>query len=251
MAMSKHFSCVIAALLLFFPGSDQTARSAEQSTGLAGKYYGETHYGAKDPLDTVEFFPDGKCVVDLGDGAGGIPGSYHGISDGRLTLEYGKPNLVRTYKAVLKKGSLTLADDSDFEFYFVRRPEPPHPKPEELMGTFRGELENRAFLEIYVYKRTPDHMTETLLRIVSKADKTYGDFHLTSQWNYAGGISIYTTVKTDVPPDFRFICSRDFITRRDEKGIWIINASSGESVCEAPVEKLELPPPPAGYRSPQ
>ena len=247
MAMSKHSSLVVAALLLFFIGGAHTAWPAEPGAGLAGKYYGETCYGAKDCIDTIEFFPDGKCVVDLGDGAGGIAGSYHGISDGQLTLEYGKPGVVRVFKAALSKRSLTLTDRSDFEFYFFRRPEPPHPKAEELLGIFRGELESRAYLEIYVYRRTPNHVTETLLRMVSKADKTYGDFHLTAQWTYADGISVYKVVKSDVPPDFRFAYSRDFISRRDEKGIWIVNASSGEDVCETPVDKLELPPPPAGY----
>jgi hypothetical protein len=248
MTTTKRSSFVGAALFLFLLAWGESARPAEQGENLAGKYYAETYYGMKDSIDTIEFLPEGKCVIDLGDGSGGIAGSYRGISDGKLTIEYGKPSIVRTFKASLLKRSLTLTDSSDFEFYFVLQPEAPHPKAEELMGTYRGKREYGDFMEVYVYTRTPDHMAETLYRILSKTDHTYRDFHLSSSWTYHDGISVYKLEKTDLP-EGHFLYSRDFVSKRDEKGIWIIDTSTGDYMCEVPVDPLALPPPPAGFHT--
>ena len=119
------------------------------------------------------------------------------------------------------------------------------------MGGYSGKRDAGDTVEMYVYRRTPDHKTETLLRALSKTDHTYRDFHLTSQWTYTDGIFLYKLEKSDLPADFRFVHGRDFISKRDKKGIWIIDTLSGDSQCEVPVNTMELPPPPAGFHSPK
>jgi hypothetical protein len=227
----------------------EPVRSEEQNKIPAGKYYVETFMGDKDSIDTIEFLPDGKCIIDLGDGAGGLSGSYHGISDGRLTLEYGNPKIVRSFKAALEKRTLTLTEGDHLEASFVPRPNPPYAKAEDLLGIFMSKRESGDFSEVAVYRRTADHKGEALFRYLSSKDHTYRDFHLTIKWTYADGISIYTLEASDLPTESRYKFSRDFIVKRDEKGIWSIDTLTGDDLCEVQVDKLELPPPPPGFRA--
>ena len=137
-----------------------------------GKILRRNFYGDKDSIDTIEFLPDGKCIIDLGDGAGGLSGSYHGISDGKLTLEYGNPKIVRSYKAALGKRMLTLTEGDDSEASFVLRPDPPYPNADDLLGIFMAKRESGDFSEISVYRRTADHNDEALFRYLSNKDHT-------------------------------------------------------------------------------
>ena len=80
---------------------------------------------------------------------------------------------------------------------------------------------------------------------------SYRDFHLTTKWTYADGISTSNLEDSDLPTEVCYVYSRDFISKRDAKGIWSVDTTSGNDVCEVPVDKLELPPPPAGFHTAQ
>lgn len=224
------------------------AQSDGQGKELAGKYYIETLPLLEGSVDTIEFLPKEKCLVTFGDKPEPVSGSYHGITDGMLTVEFGDPKTVLSYKAVVVKGALMLTDNSDQKLYFALRPAPPWPKAQDLMGTYHVKRDEGDFIVDYVYTRTGDRIVKTIMRVLSKADHTYQEFHLTQEWEYADGISVYRVTKDDLPPEAHWVLSRDFISKRDEKGIWSLDTSTGEYVCEVPVDKLELPAPPVGYQ---
>jgi hypothetical protein len=144
---------------------------------------------------------------------------------------------------------LTLKDSDGTNTFFVLPPEPPYPKAEDMIGMYLLKRDSGDFADVVVYRRNADHTGEALYRIISKEQRTYRDFHLVTKWTYADGISTYTLESSDLPEEFRYKYSRDFISKRDEKGIWSLDTSTGEYLCEVPVDKLELPPPPAGYRT--
>src|ERR1700722_17200566 len=138
MRLKTSLRLMVAALFLLVFDWSRPARSADEDPKLIGKFYSEMFYGAEGSIDTIEFLPNGQCVIDMGDGSAGMTGFYRGIAEGKLSLEFGNPRRAHTYKAALKRGILTLTDNRGAESFFVSQPNPPHPKTEELFGTYRG-----------------------------------------------------------------------------------------------------------------
>jgi hypothetical protein len=250
MKLKTSLRLMVTTLFLLVLCCLRPARSADEEPKLIGKFYSEMFYGAEGSIDIIEFLPNGECVIDMSDGSGGMTGSYRGIADGKLSLEFGNPRRAHTYKAALKRSILTLTDSRGAESVFVSQPNPPHPKIEEIIGTYRGQRDNGDTMEIFVYKRTPDHMGEVLFRVLSKTRHIFRDFHIIVKWTYANGISLNTLETSDLPPEFRYVHSRDFISKRDQKGLWTVDTASSDIMCETPADKLELPPVPEGFYRP-
>jgi hypothetical protein len=118
MKLKTSLRLMVTALFLLVLGYSQPARSGDEEPKLIGKFYSEMFYGTEGSIDAIEFLPDGQCVIDVGDGSTGVTGSYRGMADGKLYLEFGNPRRIHTYKAAFKNGILTLTDSRGAESLF-------------------------------------------------------------------------------------------------------------------------------------
>jgi hypothetical protein len=64
-------------------------------------------------------------------------------------------------------------------------------------------------------------------------------------FSYSNGIVTYLPEHSDAPQQDKYL--RDFIIKRDGKGLWQIDAYHDSIICERPVSNLDLPPVPDGY----
>jgi len=210
---------------------------------LTGKYLLYNHPEDIDAPDLIEFHPDGTCAIDAGDESG-LQAKYHSYPFDRLTIEATAGDRKKYgYKYQLLKYTLILTSGEEDPLYYVRAPDGPHPEFSEITGLFgaHSDLGNSAG-EITADRTFKIHV----LSLVAE-DRTYYDITMDGKCTYVDGIvTYYPEHNTESRPD-KYV--RDFIVKRDTKGIWLIDPFHDNLLLETPATNFDLPPPPNGYRN--
>src|SRR5579862_7103801 len=231
-------------ILLFLGLLSAGCGDADKATNsqLAGKFFlAECPTGSIAP-DAIEFRADGTCLVDAA-GHSGVAGKYEVSEDDRLTIE-ADVGAWKEFNAPceLLKHTLTLEPNDDTDLIYVRMPDGPHPQFNEILGTF--SLHNDSVDS--VGEITAEHKFREHLHDLDSDDHTYYDIHIDGTCTYSNGIVTYLPEKSDAPQQDKYL--RDFIIKRDSRGLWQIDPFQDAIICELPATNLDLPPVPSGYR---
>ena len=192
-------------------------------------------------LDAIDFQPEGKCVV-ASHGHTDLKGTYSMDEDGLLTIVAPEASPA-TYEYTFRyfPTSMILTTKDGDEFNYAIPPAAPHPKESEVTGMFLVHTElGDALTEL-----SADHTFRIHLHQYDNDEHTFVDIAMDGNWTYSDGIVEYRPKNQVSPLKFEYV--RDFMTKRDDKGLWCIDAYLHNEACMVPVEKFELPNPPAGY----
>jgi len=230
------------ALLLFSLGLLLAGCGKLLGKPLTGKYLLYNHPEDVDALDVIDFHADGTCLVDAGDHSA-LSGKYHTYPFNRLTIEANTGTRTKYgYKYQLLNYTLVLTDADQDPLYYVRAPEGPHPQFSEIVGLFGAHTN----LGDTAGEVTADHTFKVHVLSLVAEDHTYYDFTMDGKCTYADGIATYYPEHTTEPQPDKYV--RDFIVKRDGKGLWLIDPFHDNILLETPATNFDLPPPPAGYR---
>jgi hypothetical protein len=208
---------------------------------ISGKYSLFELPADRDAPDAIEFRPGGSCLIDSGERTG-ILGKYRASANGRLKIA-AESGMWKDYtcKYELHKITLVLDPDEETSLIYVRLPEGPHPEFTEILGTFFAHTD----LGDSAGEITADHKFRDHLRYVDHERHTYEEAEIDGKCTYADGVVTYLPEKSDAPQQEKYM--RDFIVKRDAKGLWLVDPFHDEVICQTPVTDLSLPPPPDGY----
>jgi hypothetical protein len=209
---------------------------------ISGKFLLSEHPKDVDALDSIDFQHDGNCIVDSGERTG-IPGKFHFYSGGGLSIEVETGIHAKyTYNYQMLKYTLLLSKDTNPTLYYVRMPEGAHPQFAEITGIFHahndlgdssGEITTNYKFRDHLHNLVPD-------------EHVYYDVNIDGICSYSNGVVTYLPEHSNAPQQDKYL--RDFIVRRDENGLWIVDPFHDTLLCESPATNLDLPPPPNGYR---
>lgn len=196
--------------------------------------------GAK-VLDGIDFQPNGVCVADA-NGHAGLKGSYALDDDGLLTLTIPEAT-PGTYQYTFRyfPTSMVLTDKEGNEIYYAVPPAAPHPKEAEVIGMFFSHTE----LGDAVTDLAADHTFRIHIHQYDNDEHTFVDIAMDGAWTYKDGVVEYRPKNQASPIKLEYV--RDFMIKRDDKGLWCIDPYLHNTTCMSPVEKFELPDPPQGY----
>ena len=210
---------------------------------LAGKFFlSECPTGSVAP-DIIDFRADGTCLVDAADRTG-VAGKYEITEDDRLTIE-ADVGAWKEFNAPfeLLKYTLTLQPSDGTTLIYVRMPDGPRPRFSEIIGTFFAHNDSSdSAAEI-----TADHKFRAHLHDLMAEEHTYYDIQMDGTCSYSNGIVTYVPEHSDAPQQDKYL--RDFIVKRDAKGLWEIDEFHDAIVCEQSATNLDLPPVPTGYQN--
>lgn len=232
-------------VLLFFGLLSAGCGNADKASNnqLAGKFFlAECPTGSVAP-DSIEFRADGTCLVDAA-GRTGVAGKYEVSEDERLTIE-ADVGAWKEFNAPceLLNYTLTLEPSGETELIYVRMPDGPRPPFSEILGTFSMHNDSGDSAgEI-----TGDHKFREHLHDLDSDEHTYYDIHIDGTCSYSNGIVTYLPENSDAPQPDKYL--RDFIIKRDAKGLWQIDPYHDRILCEQPATNLDLPPVPSGYQN--
>lgn len=210
---------------------------------LAGKFFlAECPTGSVAP-DVIDFRADGTCLVDAA-GRSGVAGKYEVTEDDRLTID-SDVGAWKEFSAPyeLLKYTLTLEPSAGTTLVYVRMPDGPHPRFNEIFGTFAIHNDSNDF----AWEVTEDQKFHEHLHAFVPDDRTYYDIHMDGTCSYSNGIATYELEHSDAPQQDKYL--RDFIIKRDAKGLWQIDPYHDAVICEVPATNLDLPPVPSGYQN--
>lgn len=246
---------LLTSLVLLSLGIGCGNGSRSSNKGLAGKFFlSECPTDSVAP-DAIEFRPDGSCVVDAG-GRTSIAGKYETSAVGHmsmwLTVGVVQRHLVIEADTVAWKQficsyelgnyTLTMQDADGTPLIYVRMPEGPRPQFNQILGTFgvHNEAGDSAGDLTADYK-FHDHLHE-----LDPDKHLYHDVQVDGTCTYSNGVLTYRPEHSNAPERDKYL--RDFIIKRDSKGLWQIDPYHDTIICEPPVTNLDLPPVPSGYR---
>ena len=209
---------------------------------LAGKFLLFNQPVGSDAPDAIEFRPDGSCIFEA-DGTTNIKSTYKADGDGSLKIE--ARAIFRSayeFNYQLHSNTMVLSQDGKEDLYYVRLTDGPHPKFDEILGIFGmhndlGDSEGEI---------TAGHTFRDHLHDLVPDDHTYYDISIDGKCTYADGVVTYFPEHSNAPEQDKYL--RDFIVKRDEKGLWVIDPFHDSVVCELAATNLDLPPVPQGYR---
>jgi hypothetical protein len=231
----------LATAFLFALSITGCERGKEKT--ITGKFSLSESPSDTDAPDAIEFRPDGSCLVDSGERTG-IPGKYHVSPDGHLSISTNAGSHTGyTYQYQLLKHTLVLSPNENVSLIYVRLPEGLHPQFTEIVGIFQMHTDlGDSATEI-----TADDKFRVHLRSLVPEEHTYYDISMDGKCSYAKGVVTYVPEHSDAPQQDKYL--RDFIVKRDAKGLWGVDPFHDTVVCETPGTDLSLPPPPKGYRN--
>jgi hypothetical protein len=208
---------------------------------LAGKFLLCNQPVGSDAPDAIEFRPDGSCIFEA-DETTNIVSKFQADGEGKLTIEAAA--IFRSaykFKYQLHKYTLVLSQDGKDDLYYVRPPDAPHPKFDDVLGIFgmQNEMGSSAG-EITAAHTFRDHLHDLV-----PDDHTYYDLYIDGKCTYADGVVTYFPEHSNAPEQDKYI--RDFIVKHDEKGLWVIDPFHDAIVCQTAATNLDLPPVPSGY----
>jgi hypothetical protein len=229
------------------------ALSAEASAGsLSGTYELVEHYKGVEAPDRIEFRADGSCVMDL-DGAHGAVGKYHADSSS-LTIDPGGGSAALTYQYRLGTFNLVLSKGGQDDLYYGKLPaERPHVQFTDLTGMY--SCHNEAGDS--VCQVTANHEFHIKLRELScvpwsaqwlaggAAGRVYNDVFVDGTCSYADGVTFYKVEHYQGPEEDQSVA--DVVIKRDNTGLWVVDAYRDKVVCQPVTTSMDLPPPPFGY----
>jgi len=230
---------ILALAGLFGAGCGNTDKVSDNE--FTGKYFlAECPSGSVAP-DAIEFRPDGSCLVDASDHIG-IAGKYETTAEGHLTIEADTGEW-KEFNAPYELGkyTLTLQPNNETMLIYVKMPEGSRPQFDEILGIFSAHNE----LGDSAGGLTADHKFLEHLHDLDPDEYTYYDIHMDGTFSYSNGIVTYLPEHSDAPQQDKYL--RDFIIKRDGKGLWQIDAYHDSIICERPATNLDLPPVPDGY----
>jgi len=206
-----------------------------------GKYILADRQEGVKVLDAIDFQPNGVCLV-AANGHTDLKGTYSLDDDGLLTIVAPEAS-PSTYQYTFRyfPNSMVLTTKDGDEFNYAVPPAGPHPKENEIIGIFLAHTElGDALTEI-----DADHTFRIHLHQYDNDEHTFVDVAMDGAWTYRDGIVDYHPKNQASTIKLEYL--RDFLTKRDDKGLWCIDAYLHNEACMVPVEKFELPDPPAGY----
>lgn len=192
--------------------------------------------------DAINFETNGTCILGA-DGLTNIQANYQTVSGGYLQIKTsGASHRTYYYKYQLGTYVMVLSQYGMDDLYYVRCPEPPHPKYEDILGTFAAHNE----LGDTVGDMLADHTFHDHLHDLDNENRVYYDFFISGTCTYSNGVITYWPTNSNATEHDRYF--RDFIVKRDEKGLWQIDMFHDSILCETAASNLDLPPPPRGYK---
>jgi hypothetical protein len=208
---------------------------------LAGRFILYSQPVGSDAPDAIEFRPDGSCIFEA-DETTNIVSKYQVDGEGNLTIDAAA--IFRSaykFKCQFHKYTLVLSQDGKDDLYYVRPPGVPHPKFDDVLGIFgmTNEMGSSAT------GITADHTFRAHLHDLVPEDHTYYDIYIDGKYTYADGVGTYMIEHSNAPEQDKYV--RDFIVKRDEKGLWIIDPYHDAVACQPAATNLDLPPVPTGY----
>jgi hypothetical protein len=231
-----------AFIAIFLLATTLCSFGSDDHKEFRGKFLLFSKPVGSDAPDVIEFRPDGKCILEA-NGTSNIAGTYLADVDGTLRIksETASPYAYK-FKYQLQNYTLILVQNDKEALFYVRPPDGPHPKFDDILGTFdmHNDLGDSAG-EITAAHTFRDHLHDLV-----PDDHTYYDIYIDGKCTYAGGVVTYVPEHSNAPEQDKYL--RDFIVKRDEKGLWIIDPFHDAVVCELPATNLDLPPVPQGYR---
>jgi hypothetical protein len=207
----------IAVVIGFFI----TACGGGAGKTISGKFLLFEHPRDADAPDAIEFRSDGSCIVDAGERTG-ILGKYHAYPNGSLKID-------------ADTGTQT-------EYTYNYRPEGPHPQFAEIVGIFRAHSD----LGDSAGEITADHRFRDHLQDLVPEEHVYYDINIDGKCSYSNGVVTYVPEHSNAPQQDKYL--RDFIVKRDGRGLWIVDPFHDTVLCETPATNLDLPSPSNGYR---
>jgi len=214
-----------------------------EETKIDGKFLLSDRPAEADAPDAITFRPEGSCVFDDGERRGAA-GKYLADAAGHIKIEADAgPRKKYKYRYKLLRYTLVLSDDDGNSLYYVRPAEGPHPSFNEILGIFSAHND----LGDTKGEITEDHHFRAHLLTLNAEDHTFYEISMDGSCNYEDGVVTYLPEHSDDPQADKYV--RDFIVKRDEKGLWIIDPLHDSLLCETPATNLELPPPPGGYQN--
>src|SRR5579859_2733079 len=214
------------------------------STGkaISGKFLLFERPKDTDAPDAIEFRSDGSCIVDAGERTG-ILGKYHADPNGSLKIDANTGTQTEyTYNYQLLKYTLVLSKDEKSSLFYVRLPEGPHPQFAEIVGIFHAHSD----LGDSAGEITADHRFRDHLQDLVPEEHVYYDINIDGKCSYSNGVVTYVPEHSNAPQQDKYL--RDFIVKRDGRGLWIVDPFHDTVLCETSATNLDLPPPPKGYR---
>ena len=256
--MKRHLCFAILALLvcaraLFAEQMDPDASQVK----LSGTYVLIEHYKDVRAAERIAFSKDGHCVMDI-DGRTAVTGTYDARADNTMAIYPADGAGELDYQFAQGKMTLTLSKaNQDDLFYGLLPDQPPDITFKDVVGivTCHNDAGDSTC------NITPDHHFDARIRelsapseggifsvlhdIVTGVKRTYTDITVDGTCSYADGVIHYTVQHTKSPePDESL---NDIVIKVDANGLWIIDASRDQVICQPYGKSLDLPPPPAGY----
>jgi hypothetical protein len=225
---------------------------------LSGTYVLIEHYKDVRAADRIAFQPDGHCSMTI-DGTTGMTGVYDARADNSLAirLDHGAAGL--DYQFMQGKMTLKLSHENQDDLYYGQLPDhPPAIAFKDVVGivTCHNEAGDSTC------QITPDHHFQVQLRelstpseggifsvlsdIITGQKRTYTDITADGTCSYADGVINYTVEHMKSPEPDQSLA--DIVIKVDTTGIWIIDATRDEVICQPWGKSLDLPPPPSGYK---
>ena len=235
--MTNKAQIAVALLMALTSGCGTKAHNE-----LAGKFLLFNQPIGSDAPDAIEFRPDGSCIFEA-DGTTNIISKFMTDGEGKLKIE--AQAIFRPayeFKYELHTYTLVLSQDGKEDLYYVRPPDAPHPRFDDILGIFGmhndlGDSEGEI---------TAGHTFRDHLHDLVPDDHTYYDISIYGKCTYADGVVTYFPELSNAPEQDKYL--RDFIVKHDEKGLWVIDPYHDSIVCELAATNLDLPPVPQGYR---
>jgi hypothetical protein len=254
--MKTHLCLALTGLLLFA----RAALAADPDASpvrLSGTYVLIEHFKGVRAAERITFHPDNHCVMDI-DGKPGVTGSYDARADNTIAIYPGDHSGELDYQ--FKQGNITLTfsrENQDDLYYGLLPDHPPAIAFKDVVGIVTCHDDwGEAATQI-----TPDHHFSVLMRglstpseggifsvlsdIVTGQKRTYVDITADGTCSCDAGVIHYTVEHTKSPQPDQSL--NDIVMKVDSTGIWIIDATRDQVVCEQWSKTLGLPPPPAGY----
>jgi opacity protein-like surface antigen len=254
--MKPHLCVAILALLCIASAAIAADPDASQ-VKLTGTYVLIEHYKGVRAADRIAFLPDNHCTLDI-DGKTGVTGKYDARADNTIAITPDGGSGELDYQFTQGKMTLKLSHENQDDLYYGLLPDqPPAIRFSDVLGIVTCHNDGGdSSTQI-----TPDHRFTVRMRelstppeggvfsilsdIVSGTKRTYIDITADGTCSYADGVIHYIVEHTKSPePDESL---NDVVIKADSTGIWIIDPTRDQVICQPRATSLDLPPPPAGY----